>query len=446
MSEKCDEILKSRLKSYVKKDKDYWSFRGKAVREHAHAYFQYPAMMVPQMQGELIRIVKEVVPSIKRVLDPFAGSGTTLTEAMLQNLDFIGQDINPLAYLLCKVKSGPFFLSSVKKKTQGFCERIDRYYGTRKESNFSGLTKWFQNDVIVDLSQIKRAIKKEPSKRTRRFFWIALAETVRLTSNCRTSTFKLHIRPKDEIASRNISAKEIFKNILFRNIDRLSKIHEILDGNKLLKKGHYKGEIHLSLGNTSEIIRNAKECDLLITSPPYGDNNTTVPYGQHSYLPLQWIPPCDIMTQLDNSYLDTTHEIDKRSIGGSLKDAINKSQYLSDISPTFREAMNELENEPANCRSRLAAFCVDLDSSLKVITDAMKPNSYMIWILGNRRIANKKILIDEIVSELLIQKGSKRVTKLQRTIPNKRGASRNKTTTTMGSESILILRKNSLTA
>lgn len=441
MSEKYDEILKSRLESYAKRDKEYWSFRGKAVREHAHAYFQYPAMMVPQMQGELIRIIKEVVPSINRVLDPFIGSGTTMTEAMLQNLDFMGQDINPLAYLLCKVKSGPFFLSSVRKKTQELCERIDRYYGTKIESDFQGLTKWFQSNVAIELSQIKRAIKKEPSKWARRFFWIAFAETIRLTSNCRTSTFKLHIRPRSEIVSRDISAKEIFNNILLRNIGRVSKIYEILDGKKLLNRGCYKGEIYLSLGDTSRKIKGAKKCDLLITSPPYGDNNTTVPYGQHSYLPLQWIPPCDIMTQLDNSYLDTTHEIDKRSLGGSRKEAINRSQYLNAISPTFQKTMNELENEPTNCRSRLAAFCADLDSSLQVITDILRPNAYMIWILGNRRIANKEILIDEIVSELLIQKGSKRVTKLQRIIPKKRGASRNKTTTTMGSESILILRK-----
>ncbi len=437
----CDKMLKSRLESYLKKDKDYWSFRGKAVREHAHAYFQYPAMMVPQMQGELIKIIKDIAPSVEKVLDPFVGSGTTMTEAMLQNLDFIGQDINPLAYLLCKVKSGPFFVANVKEQTQRLSGRINKFYGKKIEADFSGLTKWFQHNIAIELSQIKRAISKEPSKWLRRFFWIALAETVRLTSNCRTSTFKLHIRPQDEIKNRDLSAKGIFNKILFRNTDRLSKIYEILNGKKLLNKGHYNGEIHLSLEDSSKKIISAKECDLLITSPPYGDNNTTVPYGQHSYLPLQWIPPGDIAPQLDMSYLNTTHEIDKRSLGGSRRDAVTKSGHLNDKSPTFQKMMNELENEPINCQSRLAAFCVDLDASLEVITNALKPNSYMIWILGNRRIANKKILIDEIVSELLVQKGSIRVAKLQRKILNKRGSSRNKTTSTMGSESILILRK-----
>ena len=34
--------------------------------------------------------------------------------------------------------------------------------------------------------------------------------------------------------------------------------------------------------------------DLLVTSPPYGDNRTTVPYGQHAFLPLQWVELSDI--------------------------------------------------------------------------------------------------------------------------------------------------------
>jgi len=439
--EQKDIILKSRLEAFVKKDGDYWSFRGKAVREHAHAYFQYPAMMVPQMQSELIGIIKDISPGIKRILDPFVGSGTTMTEAMLQNLDFTGQDINPLSYLLCRVKSGPFFLPSIVKKAQKVVGKINRLRSKKIEVEFAGMNKWFQHNIAIELSHIKRAILEEDSKWARRFFWITLAETVRLTSNCRTSTYKLHIRPRQEVESRGISAKDIFNKILFRNIDRLSKIHDMLDERKLLNRGHYKGEINICIGDTSNTIKNAHTSDLLITSPPYGDNNTTVPYGQHSYLPLQWIPPCDIISNLDGTYLNTTHEIDRRSLGGSRKNAVSKSQYLNDKSYTFQKMMNLLENKPSDCQSRLAAFCVDLDASLELIINALKPDSYMIWILGNRRIANKTILVDEIVSDLLVHKGCIRITKLQRRIPNKRSASKNKTTSTMNSESILVLRK-----
>src|SRR5258708_40165961 len=103
-----DQSLRTRLESLSTTDGEYWAFRGNSKRGHAHAFFQYPAMMVPQMQGELIRAVAEVKPGLNSAFDPYVGSGTTLTESMLQGLRFTGWDINPLAALLCIAKSGPF--------------------------------------------------------------------------------------------------------------------------------------------------------------------------------------------------------------------------------------------------------------------------------------------------------------------------------------------------
>src|ERR1035441_8797356 len=97
-----DANLCQRVSAYTREDSDYWSFRGNAAREHSHGYFQYPAMMVPEMISDLISTIVKVKPSIRSIFDPFAGSGTVLTEAMLQGGDELARDINPLAILLCK--------------------------------------------------------------------------------------------------------------------------------------------------------------------------------------------------------------------------------------------------------------------------------------------------------------------------------------------------------
>ena len=78
--------------------REHWAFKG-AKREHAHAFLKYPAMMVPQMQSEIIDIFVRNFPEIETIYDPFVGSGTVMTEAMLHGLSFAGQDINPLAIL-----------------------------------------------------------------------------------------------------------------------------------------------------------------------------------------------------------------------------------------------------------------------------------------------------------------------------------------------------------
>ncbi len=110
----ADDTIKLLLDKLDKENHDYWSFRGAATREHAHAFVQYPAMMVPQMQAKLISIMKEAAPWISKIYDPYLGSGTIMTESMLQGLDFIGDDINPLAILICQAKSGPFLLESLR--------------------------------------------------------------------------------------------------------------------------------------------------------------------------------------------------------------------------------------------------------------------------------------------------------------------------------------------
>ena len=91
---------------------DKWDFRTWSPREQSHGLFQYPAMMFPQMQRELLDRLREE-SSASAAYDPFVGAGTTLAEAMLQGIDFLGTDINRLAILLCSAKAGPFFIDAL---------------------------------------------------------------------------------------------------------------------------------------------------------------------------------------------------------------------------------------------------------------------------------------------------------------------------------------------
>ena len=101
----------------------------------------------------------------------------------------------------------------------------------------------------------------------------------------------------------------------------------------------------LRLGDSAELVPPVQGGhDLLVTSPPYGDNPSTVPYGQYSYLPLQWIDLDDIHEDIDSSYLRSTHEIDTRSLGGSKKHAVRDVQHLSSREP-------EPHEDPAKARA-----------------------------------------------------------------------------------------------
>ena len=438
-----DERIIRQLERLSEADGDYWTFRRRAARRQTHGLTQYPAMMVPAMQAELIRVIADADGRVTKVLDPFVGSGTTLVECMRLGLNFAGQDTNPLAVLFCRTKAGPFHADRLESAVKDVVERASSDRGKSVESEFPGLDKWFCPVAVTELSRIRRAIRRVDDTWCRRALWTGLAETVRLTSNSRTSTFKLHIRSSDELRSREVHPVATFATIAVDIIRRLQlEATTLQESGYLSVDGRYRGDVNIHLGDSTKMIPAGRDRhDLLFTSPPYGDNTSTVPYGQYSYLPLQWIDLHDIDENADSRCLRSTYEIDRRSLGGSRKNAVQEVQQLLNQSPSLEETLRQLEVLPADRAGRVAAFCRDLDCSLRAVLRVLRPSAYMIWTVGNRCVGGRPVPTDAILKELLAAKGVHLVTRIERKIPNKRMATRNSIAKTMRGEAILVFRK-----
>jgi hypothetical protein len=399
-------------------------------------------MMVPAMLADLIEIVRGVDPNATNILDPFAGSGTVQTETMLKGANFHGFDINPLAVLLCKAKAGPFCPDRIEEAIEDTLATVEDDPSTKREASFEGLQKWFEPQVTISLSRIRRAIRGESSLYARRFLWVALAEVVRLVSNSRTSTYKLHIRQLADIHKRSgIRVEQVFEEILWRNLQSLREITEELNNASFLRRGWYKGVISVELADAKTLTLE-KRCDLLVTSPPYGDNHTTVPYGQSSFLPLQWIDSVDIDSRIDCALYQNTHSLDTASLGGSRRGASEKIETLIEKSPTFARFLEASSSTTFEHQKRLASFLGDFDTVLDRITKSLRKDAYMIWVVGNRRVGGRVVPFDRILCDLLERRGAIEVLKIDRTIPvgAKRMAVKNGITKTMTREVILVYR------
>ena len=124
-----------------------------------------------------------------------------MTEAMLQGLNFFGGDINPLAVLVSQAKAELFDADLLEAELQRVMKRSTSRKLPEQEVQFPNLDKWFEPHVVDGLNKLRGSIKACEQDTVRRFWWVALAETVRRSSNSRTSTVKLHIRPDLEIAN-----------------------------------------------------------------------------------------------------------------------------------------------------------------------------------------------------------------------------------------------------
>ena len=437
-----DNKVVAELQRLSKSDDEYWAFRGRAARQRMQGLTQYPAMMVPAMQAELMRTVAKAGQNVDSVFDPFAGSGTTLVESLRLGLNYTGYDINPLAVLFCKSKAGPFHTKKLTRAAKDVLDQAKADLGRKVEADFPGLKKWFCPVAITELSRIRRAVRKVNNTWCRRVLWTGLAETVRLTSNSRTSTFKLHVRSPEDLKSRNVSPLRTFHAVMREISDRLREEAETLRAaGHISANGYYRSNVTIRLCNSTQSNQTGHVHDLLVTSPPYGDNTTTVPYGQYSYLPLQWIDLEDIDEKVDSGCLKSAYYIDRQSLGGCRKDAVQKVKDLLKISPSLEKTLCRLEKLPPDRPNRAAAFVRDLDASLAAVVPALRPHGYMIWTIGNRCIGGEPVPTDQILKELLIARGVNWVTKVERKIPNKRMAIRNSIASTMRRETIHVFRK-----
>lgn len=421
---------------------NFWSFKNSARRTGAHALIHYPAMMVPTLQGKLLDAIKLARPETKSILDPFAGSGTILVESMNRQLDFTGIDINPLATLACLAKSGPYYVDAFDSKRAELVSRVAADKGRSLFVKFEGQDKWFDAGVSLELSRIARCIGKESSLWARRLFWLAFAKVVRSSCNSRMSTYKLHVHKAGSPPTRN-SPEISFTSVLEHFSQQLRSQNRTWTEAGSMRRGIYTETTEVKLGDSRRLLddkRLADRFDVVMTSPPYGDNATTIPYGQYAYLPLKWIAPDDVSNHLDPALLANTHAIDTASLGGSRKRAAERGAEFVDKYDAAKRYADGLSTTSSEYK-RFAVFFADLEDCLDKICAVTKPRGYQAWTIGNRHLGGKRVPMEDILQQMLSQRGVKTVGRIRRSIHAKKMATRNSVSDTMSTETVLLAGK-----
>ena len=419
-------MLKSNLVDKIKeKEIDYWDFKN-VTASGMHKISAYPATMVPDMQYELIKLIKSEDSSITNILDPFHGSGTTLVEGEKNNLSPIGIDINPLANLITKVKLqgvNKIYIDIANNRIEKFLKsnsfEFDKHY-------FYNIEKWYRKDFIITFSKIRSAIQREKYRYVRQYYWVCLINILKKYSNTRSSTFKLHIKEQ--------SAIEKMENHIVEDF-----IKSINEYSQYLPDYNRSKKIDLKIGKSEDILFGMKSdsVDLIVTSPPYGDNSTTVTYGQYSMLPIYWIDRKDLEVFSEN-LIDNYSSIDSNSLGGSGKR--NKQKHQSHYLSEYLESISQ------DKRKKVENFVIDYLEVMMQMGRVLKKDKRIVLTLGDRRVDNKVVPLSSITQEFFENIGFELEASITRNIPIKRMPRRvskvkDKSVESMNQEYVLILRK-----
>ncbi|MGZ8783790.1 MAG: DNA methyltransferase, partial [Gaiellaceae bacterium] len=156
-----------------------WSEQELPERErtkHVHRLHPYLGKFVPQLVEALLQ--RYVRPG-GRVLDPFAGSGTTLVQALESGYDAVGVDIAAFNALLISVKTREHDLGAVQADARELSTRLE----ASAEQPTGYLRDWFAPQAAAELLHFRSLIAEYASADVLRVVLARSARSARLTTH-----------------------------------------------------------------------------------------------------------------------------------------------------------------------------------------------------------------------------------------------------------------------
>jgi hypothetical protein len=364
-------------------------FTGKSYKDSVPNLHKYPATMIPQLGMELL---KEFPTNKGTLLDPYCGSGSSFVAALKNNYSIIdGYDLNPFATLISKVKFTLLDVDKLQQVKMDFIKRLhdkQKYLKTYPLHEFPHIHFWFSVDVISKLSLLKMCVNEIEDINYRNVFSLALAETVRNSSFTRQNEFKMYRIKSDKITSYAPVPFKIFEK----------SINEIIT----TYLSQYRYLLKQATVNIENKAFTPKEnyYDCVLTSPPYGDSQTTVAYGQFSFFANEWLG------------IENARGIDKVLMGGKKTTTLyDKGIIGKDI-----EKINDVNPKRA---LEVSSFYEDLEQSIVDVAKSVKQGGKIFYVVGNRRVCDIQLQTDQFIAETFCNNGFDHIVTYERALSNK---------------------------
>ena len=226
--------------------------------KHVHRLHPYLGKFVPQLVEALLG--RYVRPG-GRVLDPFAGSGTTLVQSLESGCDAVGVDVAAFNCLLMRGKTAPYDLFSLEKELREVTSRI----GSAGERTNGYLGEWYSPRAAAELLHFRSLVDEYEHADVLRIVLARAARSARLTRHDdlefpkapQREPYPCHkhrrtCRPVDEAA-------KFLSRYLLDTLERLKTFHRVRDRTRCAAVLHGDAREAALVGGF----------DGVITSPPY---------------------------------------------------------------------------------------------------------------------------------------------------------------------------------
>jgi hypothetical protein len=240
-----------------------WSERDLPERErtrHVHRLHPYLGKFIPQLVETLL---ERYVPRGGHVLDPFAGSGTTLVQSLESGFDATGIDIAAFNCLLMRVKTQRYNLFVLEREVRDVVSRLDKARTRTKSSRY--VRQWFAPQAARELLSFRELLDEYQHRDVLRVILARAARSARLTTHFDLDSPRVPQRGPYwcHKHKRECRPVEHAKPFLRRyTLDTLERIKAFA---KVRAKEH---DAHVLHGDARE-VELGRAFDGVVTSPPY---------------------------------------------------------------------------------------------------------------------------------------------------------------------------------
>lgn len=240
-----------------------YNLKIKSVIRSVHPF---PARMAPEVVWHELR---QDGPGLT-VLDPMAGSGTTLVAARLRGYRAVGYDLDPLAVLIAQswvtntrpVKTRKIALR-VLAKARDHARRIrvsEAYPRAADDETKTFVRYWFDRRNRIQLAALSRSISRVRDKSVRTVLWCALSRTI-ITKQAGVSLAidVSHSRPHRAYDKAPILVFDAFE----RAVEHVLRVAPFRGTSRKAPS------VVVRLADARKLPVPSSSVDIVITSPPY---------------------------------------------------------------------------------------------------------------------------------------------------------------------------------
>lgn len=358
-----------------------------------HRIHGYPAKFPAFLTTRALEYARRQGLRPQRVADVFCGCGTVAFEARRAGLDFWGCDVNPVATLIARTKSGRFSSSRIRQYCEDILAAMPQSDGDPglSDTAVARLNAWFAPQQFANLARLRNAIQTAvPAKSAYRS--VLLCAFSAILKGC-SQWRQRAIKPAFDRFKLPDNVAEAFRTRCATIADAFNEPH----AGKATQV-----EIHLA-----DILTVKPPCDLIdliVTSPPYV---TSYEYADLHQLSSLWL-----------GYADDYRDLRKGSIGSSKHD-LNFNRSFNQLNRVANQVVFSLFNEDRQAARAVANYYLDMQAVARRCYEFLSPQGAAVFVIGNTKYCGVEIDNASHLAESLFDAGFQRVRVTRRQISNK---------------------------